>query len=249
MNAFTSENTVGEIAAGLPLSVRVFERLGIDFCCGGKVALRDACTGKGLDAASVIAQIQQATQPADSATDWQSAPLGALIDHILTAHHAYLKSQLPRLAAMLEKILTKHGDRHGDVLRPLAATFRPMMEELDGHLMKEEMILFPLIRQLEHAGRPKNGGFHCGSVQNPIRVMVMEHDSAGEALGRLRELTAGYTPPEDACNTYRAFYAELADVERDLHRHIHLENNILFPRAVELEALPARSRGTSPICG
>ena len=145
---------------------------------------------------------------------------------------------------MLEKILGKHGQRHGDVLLPLAETFRPMHEELDGHLMKEEMILFPLIRQLDTAG-VSGPGFHCGSLRNPIRVMTMEHDNAGEALARLRELTAGYTPPDDACNTFRAFYAELADLERDLHRHIHLENNILFPRAVEREAMPARSRGTA----
>jgi regulator of cell morphogenesis and NO signaling len=112
-----------------------------------------------------------------------------------------------------------------------------MKHELDGHLMKEEMILFPLIRHLESPPAPGVHGFHCGSVQNPIRVMVMEHDSAGEALARLRQLTSGYVPPPDACNTFRALYAELEEMERDLHQHIHLENNILFPRAVEREAL------------
>jgi regulator of cell morphogenesis and NO signaling len=123
------------------------------------------------------------------------------------------------------------------VLRPLAETFRPMRAGLEGHPMKEEMVLFPLIRQLESSGVDR--AFHCGSVRHPVRAMVMEHDSAGEALARLRELTGGYTPPNDACNTFRAFYAELAELERDLHRHIHLENNILFPRAVKLEAAHA----------
>lgn len=227
MTSFTPENTVGEIAAGLPLSVRVFEQLDTDFCCGGQAALRDACTAKGLDPPAVIDRIQNAAQQPAPSADWLPARLGALIDHILTTHHAYLKPQLPRLDAMLAKILAKHAERHGDVLQPLAETFRPMREELEGHPMKEEMILFPLIRQLEirqleAAGGGEDGRFPCGSVRNPIRVMLMEHDNAGEALARLRELTAGYTPPDDACNTFRAFYAELADLERDLHLHIHL---------------------------
>jgi regulator of cell morphogenesis and NO signaling len=264
---------VDEIAAALPLSARLLEQLGIDYCCGGRTALRDACTTKGLDPVDVIHRIQNAappntpaaatpaaattpaatppeatppaattpaaTTPAATTIDWLSAPLDALIDHILATHHTYTKSQLPRLDAMLEKILSKHGGLHGEVLHPLAKTFRPMREELEGHLLKEETILFPLIRQLETSGAGGTGDsrFHCGSVRNPIRVMTMEHDSAGQALARMRELTAGYTALDDACNTFRAFYAELAELERDLHRHIHLENNILFPRAVELEAV------------
>jgi regulator of cell morphogenesis and NO signaling len=233
----TPELTVGEIAAAYPLSARVFEQLGIDFCCGGKLALAEACTRKSLDLTAVIDRIQAGVEPAGSTADWQSAALSVLIDHILTAHHAYTKSQLPRLGTMLDKILAKHGGRHGAVLQPVADIFRAMRNELESHLMKEEMILFPLIRQMESAG--DGAGFHCGSVRNPIRVMTAEHDSAGDALARLRELTGGYTPPADACNTFRAFYAELAELERDLHQHIHLENNILFPRAVALEAAVA----------
>ena len=237
MNTLSPESTVGEIAARLPVSARLFENPGIDFCCGGKIALGQACQTRGLDPATVIAQIEQAaasTGAASADPAWESAPLAGLIDHILTTHHAYMKAELPRLEAMLEKILRKHAPRHGDVLLPLAETFRPMKEELDGHLMKEEVVLFPLIRTLELPAA-QAPAFHCGSVQNPIRVMVMEHDSAGDALARLRQLTSGYTPPEDACNTFRAFYFELAEMERDLHQHIHLENNILFPRAVVLE--------------
>ena len=244
MNTFSPQTMVGEIAARMPLSVRVFERLGLDFCCGGKVPLEEACEAKGLNPATVLEDIEgvaKAAQDGPPTTAWHAAPLDSLIDHILTTHHVYMKAQLPRLEAMLEKILSKHGARHADVLIPLAETFRPMKEELDGHLMKEEMILFPLIRHLAKGAGAQGRDFHCGTVQNPIRVMAMEHESAGGALVRLRELTGGYTPPEDACNTYRAFYAELADMERDLHRHIHLENNILFPRAVELEAAPSRA--------
>lgn len=237
MTTLSPDTTVGEIAAGQPVSTRVFEKYGIDFCCGGRLPLADACQKQGLDPAVVIDEIGRAARSHDAATetDWQALPLSSLIRHILDTHHAYMKEQLPRLETMLGKILDAHSPRHGEVLVPVAATFRAMREELDGHLMKEEMILFPLIRALESGDGPRT--FHCGSVQNPIRVMVMEHDSAGGALARLRHLTSGYTPPADACNTFRAFYFELSAMEADLHRHIHLENNILFPRAVALEAV------------
>ncbi|MBZ5624793.1 MAG: iron-sulfur cluster repair di-iron protein [Acidobacteriia bacterium] len=232
MTTLSPELTVGEIAAQMPASVRVFEKHQIDFCCGGRIPFGEACREKGIDPGLLLGELEQAGEGAEDATDWQSASLPALIDHILNSHHAYLKSELPRLEAMLEKILSKHSERHGDVLRPLAAAFGPMKEELGSHMMKEEMILFPLIRQI--AAGSKTPG-HCGSVRNPIRVMLLEHDSAGDALARIREVTSGYAPPEDACNTFRAFYYELAELESDLHRHIHLENNILFPRAIELE--------------
>ena len=144
-----------------------------------------------------------------------------------------MKVQLPRVEARLAKVLQAHGDRHGDMLCAVARVYGAMKAELDGHLAKEEMVLFPLVRALE--GGVPSGSFHCGSVQNPIRVMCMEHDSAGEALVELRRLTGGFTVPPDACNTFRALYFELEEMERDLHRHIHLENNILFPRAIALE--------------
>ena len=239
MNSFTAENTVGEIASGDHRSVRVFEQLGIDFCCGGRVALRHACLVKGLDPGDVLDQIRRAAPPAAPEVDWQAAPLSALIVHILSTHHAYMKAQLPRLDGMLQKILSKHGDRHGNVLRPMGEIFQAMREELENHLMKEELILFPLIQRLEGSGGPEVE-FHCGSLRNPIRVMVAEHDSAGEGLARLRELSSGYQAPTDACTTFRACYAELAEMESDLHRHIHLENNILFPRAVALEDAVSR---------
>jgi len=246
MPTLSQDSTVGEIAARLPVSVRVFEKHGIDFCCGGKLSITEACRKSGLDPTGLLDEVEHAaTASSENTVDWRSATLNNLIDHIIGVHHAYLKAQLPRIEAMLGKVLSKHSERHGDVLLPLAATFGPLKEELDAHLMKEEMILFPMIRGLEmaretgQAPRPN----HCGSLRNPIRVMVMEHDSAGEALARLRALTSGYTPPEDACNTYRAFYFELSELERDLHRHIHLENNILFPRAVEMESASHASAG------
>jgi regulator of cell morphogenesis and NO signaling len=234
MTTSTTDRTVGQIAAEFPASVRIFEKHGIDFCCGGKLPIHQACIAKSLDPATLMAEIEQAAQvPAADPTDWKNAPLSALIDHILDTHHAYMKVQLPRVEARLAKVLHAHGDRHGDMLCAVARVYGAMKAELDGHLAKEEMVLFPLVRALE--GGAPSGSFHCGSVQNPIRVMFMEHDSAGEALVELRRLTNGYTVPPDACNTFRALYFELEEMEKDLHRHIHLENNILFPRAIALE--------------
>jgi regulator of cell morphogenesis and NO signaling len=229
--------TVGEIAARVPASTRVFEEYRIDFCCNGGTPLADACAALGLEPARLLGEIERAAAGAAQETpeiDWSRAPLDMLADHIVVIHHGYLNASLPRLAAMLEKIVEKHSERHGDVLAPLAATFGGLRLELESHLAKEENILFPLIRALDSGD--SGVAFHCGSVRNPIRVMLMEHDSAGEALARMRSLTGGYAVPEDACNTFRAFYNGLAELELDLHRHIHLENNILFPRAVELEA-------------
>jgi regulator of cell morphogenesis and NO signaling len=238
MTSLSADITVGEIAARLPGSVRIFEKYRIDFCCGGKVPLEEVCGKRGLDAAAVLDEIERATAaaPADS-TDWQTAGLNELMDHIVATHHAYMKSELPRMAAMMAKVLAAHGERHGDVLAPLSVTFMAMKAELEGHLMKEEVVLFPLIRGLEEARKTGQAApvSHCGSVRNPLRVMLMEHDSAGDALAEMRKLTANYTVPTDACNTYRALYHGLAEMEADLHRHIHLENNVLFPRAVEAE--------------
>jgi regulator of cell morphogenesis and NO signaling len=234
MTTSTIDLSVGQIAAGFPAAVRVFEKHGIDFCCGGKLPVTEACARKGLDPAVLLAEIEQAIRtPAEDPTDWLTAPLPALIDHILDTHHAYMKVQLPRVEAMLAKVVQAHSDRHGDMLRAASGVYGAMKAELDGHLAKEEMILFPLVRALDGGAQP--GSFHCGSVKNPIRVMCMEHDSAGEALVQLRRLTSDYTAPADACNTFRALYFELAEMERDLHRHIHLENNVLFPRAIDLE--------------
>src|ERR1039458_7106783 len=239
MSTLSSEITVGELAARMPASAQVFEQFGIDYCFGGGQGFEQGCLARGLDPAAVLGEIERQAHPAPGAApqpDWPSASLNLFIDHIVSTHHVYMKTQLPRLDAMLEKILAKHSARHGAVLLPLAETFRAMREELEGHLMKEETILFPLIRSLEEGTVPEAREFHCGSVRNPIRVMLAEHDSAGQALGGMRQLTAGYTPPEDACNTFRAFYFGLERMERDLHQHIHLENNILFPRAVALES-------------
>ena len=213
----TKDATVGQIAAETPASVRVFERYGIDYCCGGRVAFDEACRGLGLDAEAVRAEIEREAPGAEDQTDWTKAPVEALIDYILEKHHVYLKTNLPLIEAKIEKVVQAHGEK---APAAIVGVFGAMKEELDAHMMKEEMILFPMIRA---TGRGAMG---------PIRVMLAEHDSAGDALAALRGLTGGYTAPEDACNTWRSLYFELAELERDLHRHIHLENNVLFPRVL-----------------
>jgi len=231
------DQTVGQLVANRPSRARVFERMGIDYCCGGKLPLADACTHKGLDVAAVLGELlasdQNVTAPEQ---DWSHATLTELADHIEATHHAYLKAELPHLETWLAKIAGKHGAKHPQLLQ-VHQVFVGLKAELTDHLMKEEQILFPLCRSLDqarHTGHTVES--HCGSVANPIRVMVMEHDDAGAALARLRQLTDGYKAPADACNTFRAAMAGLAELEADLHRHIHKENSILFPRAIELEA-------------
>jgi regulator of cell morphogenesis and NO signaling len=222
MPTLTEERTVGEIAAELPASVRIFEKYDIDYCCGGRISLADACSRHGIAPTRLIEELDAAQLPSSGAApDWQTASLTDLIDHILTKHHAWLKSELPRLSRLQYKVTAAHGAAHGDSLVPQGETFEALRQELEAHMMKEEMVLFPMIR----AG--------SGSVTNPIRVMEHEHDSAGLALDRMRAVTGNYALPADACNSYRALYAGLQELEADLHQHIHLENNILFPRATQ----------------
>jgi regulator of cell morphogenesis and NO signaling len=233
------QKTVGEIASENPATVRVFEKYQIDFCCGGKMPIEEACRQRGIDADGLMAELEKVSseEPKES-KDWASASLDELIAHILNTHHAYLREELPRLTRMAAKVAEAHGERHGRSLVPLQSIVLELRNELESHMWKEEMVLFPLIRNLEAAKEAgtKAPPAHCGSVNNPIRVMEHEHDAAGQALEEMRRLTDNYTLPQDACNTYKAFFYEMQEFEKDMHRHIHLENNILFPRASKLEA-------------
>jgi len=232
-SAITPETTIGNLVAARPLLARVFETLGIDYCCGGKQTLAAACARLGLEVGPTITLIETtgaafAAGPAE--VDAAALGLSQLAEHIETTHHAYLKQELPRLVEMADRVATKHGWRDPR-LPELAATVRTLTEEMLSHMQKEENILFPLVRQIE-AGAI--GGFHCGSIANPIRQMEAEHESAGNLTAKLRLLTDGFTPNAEACNTHRALLAGLAEFEADLHRHVHKENNILFPRALAL---------------
>ncbi len=215
------DTPVGHIAAEHPAATRVFHRFGIDFCCGGGKPLADACKKKGVDAQAVLEAVQTELSEGNSDdTNWVGAPLNDLIDHILTAYHKPLQEELPRLDAMTEKVARVHGDKD-ERLAEIRSVFMALKAELDSHMMKEEQILFPMIRQ----GQGEFAG-------DPISVMEHEHDSAGDALRKLRDLSDAFQPPEEACNTWRAMLHGLEAMEIELHQHIHLENNILFPRAL-----------------
>ena len=231
----SKSRTVGELVAERPARARVFERFGIDYCCGGKLSLAEAAAQQSIDAAPVLAALREADQePAgDDGQDWNQTSLAGLIDHILATHHDFLRRELPRLNALAEKVDQVHRASHPE-LTEVRQVFAEVRDELEMHMMKEERMLFPLIRNLEVTGSTHD--VFCGSVQHPIRVMEMEHQSAGSATETLRRLTGGYAAPADACNSYRALLAGLAEFETDLHLHVHKENNILFPRAVALEA-------------
>ena len=231
--------TVSEIAAGSLAAVKVFERLGIDYCCGGKRPLADACRDKGYPVASVAGELEAAmTTAAAPARDWNSAPLRELIEHIVGTHHEYLRRELEPLGARLEKVYRVYNERYGDTLIGLPDVFAGVRSELEMHIRKEEMMLFPVIAAYESAVLAGSAlpGTPFGTVGNPIRMMEAEHDSAGKALADIRTITANYSIPEYACVTYRSLMAGLQELEQDLHMHIHLENNILFPRAIALES-------------
>lgn len=234
MTAITSDHTVGQLVAERPSRARVFESLGIDYCCGGKRTLDQACDSKGLDAVTVLRTMLAAeTESPPPDADWTAASLTALCDHIEDTHHRYLRGELPRLGVMIDKVVTAHADKDRRLL-DLARTFDGLVNELSSHMMKEEQVLFPMVRELEASDTPPS--FHCGTLRNPIAVMEHEHDAAGAALADMRALTDGYVPPAEACNTWRAMLDGLEQLEADMHRHVHKENNILFPRAIRLEA-------------
>lgn len=218
----TRETPVGKLAAEAPSTTRVFARHGIDYCCGGGVALGVACDASGVAFDGVLAELTDELTTKDEASrSWVDAPLDELIDHILEAFHRPLDEELPRIEGMLRKVFEVHGDKDPERLGALVNTFTALKAELEQHMLKEERILFPMIRQGQGA---MAGG--------PVHVMRLEHDGAGEALARLRTLTDDFTPPDGACTTWRALYHALGEFEQAMHTHIHLENNVLFPNAL-----------------
>jgi regulator of cell morphogenesis and NO signaling len=230
----TADKTVRELAVEVPNATRLFEKLGIDYCCGGHKSLQDACATAKASIHDVVRALEQGTAPSplSGSRDWNSARLPELVDHIVNKHHAYVKSEIPRLQALIAKVVGVHGHNHPE-LRQVQVSFADLSNELAAHMMKEERILFPFIA---HMSEGNDCGPSCfGTVQNPIRMMMMEHDGAGEKLREMRQATANYALPQDACFTYRTLFNALLEFEADLHQHIHLENNILFPRALELE--------------
>ncbi len=242
MQTIDTEATVGQIVRENPSRARVFENHKIDYCCGGKIPLADACRRRDVDPQVIVQQLRQcdAARHEENTVDANAMTLTELADHIEQTHHAYLRKELPRLDVMTVKVARVHGDKEPR-LRQVREAFVALKAELEPHMMKEERILFPMVRQLEASLAQSE--FHCGSVANPIHQMEHEHDQAGEALAILREATDDFVPPEWACNTYRAMLDALAQLEADLHQHIHKENNVLFPKTLDLESTGAPSPG------
>jgi regulator of cell morphogenesis and NO signaling len=232
----TTEKTVRELAVENPAATRVFEKLGIDYCCGGSRTLDEACRTAGVSVNRVVEALA-AKEPAPAADrNWEREPLAQLIAHIQGTHHVYTRDAIARIPVLIEKVVAAHGANHPEVRR-IQTTFGALAQELSMHMMKEEMVLFPYIARMEEAtlaGDPLLPP-PFGTVRNPVRMMEHEHDSAGDALRELRALSNNYTAPADACMTFKTLYGALAELEADLHQHIHLENNILHPRAVTME--------------
>jgi regulator of cell morphogenesis and NO signaling len=230
--------TVREIAQQQPTSIRVFEKFGIEYCCGGGERLIEACAAKAVDVDAVIAALEAAARNENAGVkDWTKDSLANLTQHIMATHHAYCKEELPRLSGMAMKVVKAHGGTNPE-LALIQAKLAELAEELTDHLAEEEVVVFPTIVKLEaeqvSAGvEPVESRI---SVRNPLSLLIQEHDHAGVLLAEIRSLSCDFDAPEYACTTYRAFFEGLKEFERDLHRHVHLENNILFPRAIELEA-------------
>lgn len=232
---FTASDKLGDIVIKLPKVSEVFKRYNIDFCCGGQRPLAAAVQEQNLNESEILAALNKAYQEAESVKqdaniDWWQESLSDLIDHIVNTHHAYLNQELPRLSENVTKILRVHGVHHGTVLSKVHKLFHSLKMELEQHLIKEEEILFPLIKEFE-----KNPAAPLlAKIRTTVEEVESEHTAAGDILKELRSITEQYAIPEDSCTTFRLTYEKLEELESDLFQHIHLENNILFPRLEQL---------------
>ncbi len=234
-----STDTIGDLAVAIPGATRVFEKLGIDYCCGGNRTLDEVCRISNLEIETLVGSLTQAEQftSANPGTeDWQNATLASLMTYIVDKHHDFTRKELERLTALVKKVHFVHGQNHPELLK-VQTLFQTLLADLSPHMLKEEQVLFPYIEQLEKTvlyqeayQRP-----FFGTVQNPVRMMMFEHDAVGDVLREMREVTQNYMVPPEGCISYKTLYQALQDFEYDLHQHIHLENNLLFPRAIEFE--------------
>ena len=241
-----AQSTVREIVIENPAAARVFEGFGIDYCCGGKRPLSEACKSAGVDTEAVLNLLNGTENSEGSAPapleNWSTASLSALTRHIVEHHHTFVRTETRRLVGLFGKVVSRHGAAHPELAK-MYEILTALHDDLAVHMLKEERILFPYVDALD-AGEAPEACFD--SVLGPISVLTAEHETDGRRLAQMRELSSGYTVPENACPTYRALYHGLQELERDLHQHIHLENNILFPRAAELEAKQPTAPSAEP---
>jgi len=239
-------NTIAELAVAIPEAITVFERLGIDYCCNGGRTIQRACADAGITSDELLQMIAKVEKSDAPARAWEAEPLSLLIRHVNDTHHVYTRESLQRLTQLAAKVRTAHGENHQElyVVERLVAE---LTADLVPHMLKEEQVLFPFVVNLERACEehvePPVPFF--GTVKNPVRMMMLEHETVGEKLAELRGVTMDYLLPDDACTSYKVLFEGLIALEADLHQHIHLENNILFPRALELE----NGAATSPLVG
>lgn len=230
------ENRIGEVVAQNFRTAGIFESFGIDFCCGGKRTIGDACLEKGVNTESLLTELNKSgsiNSPEENFNNWSA---GFLTEYIVNNHHAYVNSSIPVIEKHLNKVASKHGEKHPE-LKVAAAVFSVLKDDLLVHMAKEEKMLFPYIKQLESA-EISNMTLNTppfGTVNNPVKVMESEHENAGNLMREISSMTNGFTAPDDACTGFRVLYSELKEFAQDLFKHIHLENNVLFPKAKELE--------------
>ncbi|MCP5028901.1 MAG: iron-sulfur cluster repair di-iron protein [Actinomycetia bacterium] len=237
MSVIDPNTTLAELVTSRPELSALLDGLGLDYCCGGQRTLGAAIAEAGIDPESTLTTLQ-ASPASSQAVEWDG--MDGLVDHLEATHHAYLREALPRLVALSDKVVGVHGQNHGE-LAGVAALVRDLRADLEPHLLKEEQVLFPMIREL--AAASDSPSFHCGTLSNPIRVMAVEHDNVGDLLSQLRSCTDGYRVPDDGCASFRLLYDGLAELEADTHLHVHKENNLLFPSVLDAEqALTAKNQ-------
>ena len=238
MNVNPTTTTVREVVVENYRTAAVFQKYDLDFCCGGGATIERACEKKGVDIALLLADLENMKMRSDAdevrVKDWE---LDFLADHIEQNHHRYVRTVVPSILEHAEKVARVHGPVRPELVR-VATLFAHLANDLESHMTREEQVLFPYIKALVHARRENSNVPvpHFGAVSNPIRMMEAEHERAGDEMKEIRELTANYVPPPDACMTYRVLFKELEDFENDLYRHVHLENNVLFPKVISLES-------------
>ena len=234
--ASLSSLSLAQIVNSNHQAASIFEKYHLDFCCKGKRSLEQACTEQQLSVSEVTEDLENIfAKDNNSTVDFEKMNLTQLADYIVQTHHAYVKNEMPQIYAYLDKVSSKHGERHPELYK-IFQIFTAVKEEMDGHMKKEELILFPRIKELQKLADNENANLQLNItyLQSPITVMEQEHDHAGSLLNDIRILSNDYTPPQDACTTYRLSFAALKAFELDLHQHVHLENNILFPKAIEI---------------